>query len=159
MAKLTTAEFIDAIKELSVLELNDLVKACEEEFGVSAAAGVVVAAAGADGASILFIRFSLLYLAARRPPLPPVFLAWPVPVWVRVDLGAVFLGSGFGISFCSSLSGTGWMLHSWFSPNTSCQIWAWVPFSTRIPTRSMTLSARTLRSLTLPPPASTICQR
>ncbi len=47
MAKLTTQEFIDAIKELSVLELNDLVKACEEEFGVSAAAGVVVAAAGA----------------------------------------------------------------------------------------------------------------
>ena len=52
MAKLTTAEFIDAIKELSVLELNDLVKACEEEFGVSAAAGVVVAAAGAgEGAA------------------------------------------------------------------------------------------------------------
>ena len=51
MAKLTTAEFIDAIKELSVLELNDLVKACEEEFGVSAAAGVVVAAAGGDGAA------------------------------------------------------------------------------------------------------------
>ena len=50
MAKLTTAEFIDAIKELSVLELNELVKACEEEFGVSAAAGVVVAAAG-DGAA------------------------------------------------------------------------------------------------------------
>ena len=49
MAKLTTAEFNDAIKELSVLELNDLVKACEEEFGVSAAAGVVVAAAGAEG--------------------------------------------------------------------------------------------------------------
>ncbi len=48
MAKLTTAEFIDAIKELSVLELNELVKACEEEFGVSAAAGVVVAAAAAD---------------------------------------------------------------------------------------------------------------
>ncbi|MDD7267097.1 MAG: 50S ribosomal protein L7/L12 [Lachnospiraceae bacterium] len=46
MAKLTVAEFIEAIKELSVLELNDLVKACEEEFGVSAAAGVVVAAAG-----------------------------------------------------------------------------------------------------------------
>lgn len=45
MAKLTTAEIIDAIKELSVLELNDLVKACEEEFGVSAAAGVAVAAA------------------------------------------------------------------------------------------------------------------
>ena len=43
---MTTQEFIDAIKELSVLELNDLVKACEEEFGVSAAAGVVVAAAG-----------------------------------------------------------------------------------------------------------------
>ncbi len=50
MAKMTTEEFIEAIKELSVLELNDLVKACEEEFGVSAAAGVVVAAAGADGA-------------------------------------------------------------------------------------------------------------
>lgn len=46
MAKLTTQEFIDAIKELTVLELNDLVKACEEEFGVSAAAGVVVTAAG-----------------------------------------------------------------------------------------------------------------
>ncbi len=46
MAKLTVQELIDAIKELSVLELNDLVKACEEEFGVSAAAGVVVAAAG-----------------------------------------------------------------------------------------------------------------
>ena len=46
MAKLTAQELIDAIKELSVLELNDLVKACEEEFGVSAAAGVVVAAAG-----------------------------------------------------------------------------------------------------------------
>ena len=49
MAKLTTAEFIEAIKELSVLELNDLVKACEEEFGVSAAAGVVVAAGAAAG--------------------------------------------------------------------------------------------------------------
>lgn len=48
MAKLTTAEFIEAIKELTVLELNELVKACEEEFGVSAAAGVVVAAAGGD---------------------------------------------------------------------------------------------------------------
>ena len=48
---MTTAEFTDAIKELSVLELNDLVKACEEEFGVSAAAGVVVAAAGGDGAA------------------------------------------------------------------------------------------------------------
>ena len=51
MAKLTTAEFIDAIKELSVLELNDLVKACEEEFGVSAAAGGVVAAAAGDAAA------------------------------------------------------------------------------------------------------------
>ncbi|MGN1313904.1 MAG: 50S ribosomal protein L7/L12 [Lachnospiraceae bacterium] len=49
MAKLSTQELIDAIKELTVLELNDLVKACEEEFGVSAAAGVVVAAAGAAG--------------------------------------------------------------------------------------------------------------
>ena len=52
MAKLTTAEFIEAIKELSVLELNELVKACEEEFGVSAAAGVVVAA---------YIAITLLY--------------------------------------------------------------------------------------------------
>ena len=51
MAKLTTAEMIEAIKELSVLELNELVKACEEEFGLSAAAGVVVAAAGGDGAA------------------------------------------------------------------------------------------------------------
>ena len=50
MAKLTTAEFIEAIKELSVLELNELVKACEEEFGVSAAAGVVVAAAAGGDA-------------------------------------------------------------------------------------------------------------
>ena len=47
MAKLSTQEILDAIKELSVLELNDLVKAAEEEFGVSAAAGVVVAAGGA----------------------------------------------------------------------------------------------------------------
>jgi large subunit ribosomal protein L7/L12 len=52
MAKMTTEEFIEAIKELSVLELNDLVKACEEEFGVSAAAGVVVAAAGGDAAAV-----------------------------------------------------------------------------------------------------------
>ena len=51
MAKLSTAEIIDAIKELTVLELNDLVKACEEEFGVSAAAGVVVAAAADAGAA------------------------------------------------------------------------------------------------------------
>ena len=50
MAKLSTQEIIDAVKELSVLELNELVKACEEEFGVSAAAGVVVAAAGAGAA-------------------------------------------------------------------------------------------------------------
>ena len=51
MAKLTVAEMIEAIKELSVLELNDLVKACEEEFGVSAAAGVVVAAGPAAEAA------------------------------------------------------------------------------------------------------------
>ncbi len=48
MAKLTAQELIDAIKEMTVLELNDLVKACEEEFGVSAAAGVVMAVPGAD---------------------------------------------------------------------------------------------------------------
>ena len=51
MAKLTAQEFIEAIKEMTVLELNDLVKACEEEFGVSAAAGVVVAAAGGEAAA------------------------------------------------------------------------------------------------------------
>ena len=51
MAKLSTQEIIDAVKELSVLELNELVKACEEEFGVSAAPGVVVAAAGAGAAA------------------------------------------------------------------------------------------------------------
>ena len=51
MAKLSTQDIIDAIKELTVLELNDLVKACEEGFGVSAAAGVVVAAAGAGAAA------------------------------------------------------------------------------------------------------------
>ena len=46
---MTTEEIIEVIKGLTVLELNDLVKACEEDFGVSAAAGVVVAAAGAEG--------------------------------------------------------------------------------------------------------------
>ena len=51
MAKLTAQELIEDIKELSVLELNDLVKACEEEFGVSAAAGVVVAAAAGGEAA------------------------------------------------------------------------------------------------------------
>ncbi|MBR4587779.1 MAG: 50S ribosomal protein L7/L12 [Lachnospiraceae bacterium] len=48
---MTTAEFIEEIKKLSVLELNELVKACEEEFGVSASAGVVVAAAGPAAAA------------------------------------------------------------------------------------------------------------
>ena len=65
MAKLTTAEFIDAIKELSVLELNDLVKACEEEFGVSAAAGVVVAAAGAGDAAKQKLKSSKLNLRLK----------------------------------------------------------------------------------------------
>ena len=51
MAKLSAQEFIEAIKEMTVLELNDLVKACEEEFGVSAAVGVVVAAAGGEAAA------------------------------------------------------------------------------------------------------------
>ena len=51
MAKLSTQEFIDAIKELTVLELNDLVKACEEEFGVSASAGVVMAVSDGGGAA------------------------------------------------------------------------------------------------------------
>ena len=52
MAKLTTEEFIAAIKELTVLELNELVKACEEEFGVSASAGVVVAAGAAEAEEV-----------------------------------------------------------------------------------------------------------
>lgn len=52
MAKLSTQEFIDALKELSVVELNDLVKACEEEFGVSAAAGVMMAAAPGAAAAV-----------------------------------------------------------------------------------------------------------
>ncbi len=52
MAKLTTEEFIAAIKELTVTELNDLVKACEEEFGVSAAAGVVVAGPAAAAEAV-----------------------------------------------------------------------------------------------------------
>ena len=51
MAKMTAQELIEAIKEMTVLELNELVKACEEEFGVSAAAGVVVAAAGGAAAA------------------------------------------------------------------------------------------------------------
>ena len=50
MAKLTIPEFLEAIKELSVLELNELVKAAEEEFGVSAAAGVVMAGPAAGPA-------------------------------------------------------------------------------------------------------------
>lgn len=64
MAKLTTAEMIEAIKELSVLELNELVKACEEEFGVSAAAGVVVAAAGAGEAAAEKDEFDVILTSA-----------------------------------------------------------------------------------------------
>ena len=59
MAKLTTEEFIAAIKELSVLELNELVKACEEEFGVSAAAGVAVVAAGPAEAAVEQTEFDV----------------------------------------------------------------------------------------------------
>ena len=66
MAKMTTDEFIAAIKELSVMELNDLVKACEEEFGVSAAAGVVVAAAGGDAAG--GVRWPVLPAADQAVP-------------------------------------------------------------------------------------------
>ncbi|MDD3139979.1 MAG: 50S ribosomal protein L7/L12 [Lachnospiraceae bacterium] len=64
MAKLTTAEMIEAIKELSVLELNELVKACEEEFGVSAAAGVVVAAGAAVEAEAEKDEFDVELVAA-----------------------------------------------------------------------------------------------
>ena len=64
MAKLTTEEFIAAIKELSVLELNELVKACEEEFGVSAAAGVVVAAGGEAAAAEEKTEFDVELVAA-----------------------------------------------------------------------------------------------
>ena len=73
MAKLTTEEFIAAIKELSVLELNDLVKACEEEFGVSAAAGVVVAAAGAAEAAEEKDEFDV-ELAEVGPKLSKLFV-------------------------------------------------------------------------------------
>ena len=79
MAKLTTAEFIDAIKELSVLELNDLVKACEEEFGVSAAAGVVVAAA-ADGGAAAEEKDEFdveLVSAGASKVKPPCWRRWP----------------------------------------------------------------------------------
>ena len=51
MAKLSIQEIIDAVKELTILELNELVTACEEEFGVSAAAGVMVAAGPAGAAA------------------------------------------------------------------------------------------------------------
>ena len=59
MAKLTNAEIIEAIKGLTVLELNDLVKACEEEFGVSAAAGVAVVAAGPAEAAVEQTEFDV----------------------------------------------------------------------------------------------------
>ncbi|MFR7443978.1 MAG: 50S ribosomal protein L7/L12 [Sellimonas intestinalis] len=68
MAKLTTAEFIEAIKELSVLELNELVKACEEEFGVSAAAGVVVAAGGEAAAAEEKTEFDVELVAQQALP-------------------------------------------------------------------------------------------
>ncbi len=76
MAKLTAQELIDAIKELSVLELNDLVKACEEEFGVSAAAGVVVAAAGPAEAAEEKTEFDveLTEVALRRLRLSRLFV-------------------------------------------------------------------------------------
>ena len=64
MAKLTTAEFIEAIKELSVMELNELVKACEAEFGVSAAAGVVVAAGPAAAAEEEKTEFDVVLASA-----------------------------------------------------------------------------------------------
>ena len=77
MAKLSTQEIIDAIKELTVLELNDLVKACEEEFGVSAAAGVVVAAAADAGAAEeekteLYVKLQVLALKKQRILLIPL---------------------------------------------------------------------------------------
>ena len=61
---MTTQEIIEVIKGLTVLELNDLVKACEEEFGVSAAAGVVVAAAGAGAAEEEKFEFDVELTAA-----------------------------------------------------------------------------------------------
>ena len=64
---MTTQEIIEVIKGLSVLELNDLVKACEEEFGVSAAAGVVVAAAGAEGGAEEKDEFDVELVEAAGP--------------------------------------------------------------------------------------------
>ena len=78
MAKLTTAEMIEAIKELSVLELNELVKACEEEFGVSAAAGVVVAAAGGDAAGAAESIWKIDALAFFAPS-PRLYINSPQP--------------------------------------------------------------------------------
>ena len=75
-----------------------------------------------------------LFLLVLLAALPEVFFS----VCVRVGLAAAFLGAAFGVgagvSLFSRRSGTGSSFQSWFSPKTSCQIWAWVPFSTRIPT-------------------------
>ena len=72
---MTTQEIIEVIKGLSVLELNDLVKACEEEFGVSAAAGVVVAAAGGDAAAEEKTEFDLQRLVLTRLRLSRLFVS------------------------------------------------------------------------------------
>ena len=79
MAKLSAQEFIEAIKEMTVLELNDLVKACEEEFGVSAAAGVVVAAAGGEAAAAEEKTEFDVELALTRLRLSRLFVK--LPVW------------------------------------------------------------------------------
>ena len=82
MAKLSAQEFIEAIKEMTVLELNDLVKACEEEFGVSAAAGVVVAAAGGEAAAVeekTEFDVELTEVALTRLRLSRLFVK--LPVW------------------------------------------------------------------------------
>ena len=71
MAKLSVQEIIDALKELSVLELNDLVTACEEEFGVSAAAGVAVVAAAGPAAAGARHRGARTDSGPRQAPTPP----------------------------------------------------------------------------------------
>ena len=98
MAKLTTEEFIAAIKELTVLELNDLVKACEEEFGVSAAAGVAVVAAGPAEAAEEKTEFNA-ELTARGCQKAAQFVnfcdAFSIPVLTLTNV------NGFKATMCS----------------------------------------------------------
>ena len=98
MAKLTTAEFIEAIKELSVLELNELVKACEEEFGVSAAAGVVVAAAAEGPAEEEKDERKIVYYVTDR-----IQQGQYINLFKEQNMDAVILDHNIDTSFISQL--------------------------------------------------------